>query len=59
MGTDLGTSTMGPTISRRRRDAKDHEADRWIAAVSIAGDLPLATEDSIFDDVPDLALLRP
>ncbi len=27
--------------------------------VSMAGDLPLATEDSIFDDIPCLALLRP
>jgi len=39
--------------------AKDHEADRWIAAVSLAGDLPIATEDSIFEDVPGLTLLRP
>lgn len=39
--------------------AKDHEADRWIAAVSLAGNLPLASEDSIFEDVPGLALLRP
>ena len=39
--------------------AKDHEADRWIAAVSVAGNLPLATEDSIFYDVPGLPLLRP
>lgn len=31
--------------------AKDHEADRWVAAVALAGGLPLATEDTIFDDV--------
>lgn len=37
--------------------AKSHEADRWIAAVAIAGELPLATEDSIFADVPMLQLL--
>ena len=37
--------------------AKSHEADRWIAAVAIAGELPLATEDSIFSDVPMLQLL--
>jgi len=36
--------------------AKDHEADRWVAAVAIASRLPLATEDTIFDGVP--ALLR-
>lgn len=34
--------------------AKDHEADRWIAAVTIAGKLPLASEDSIFDNMPNL-----
>jgi predicted nucleic acid-binding protein len=31
--------------------AKDHEADRWVAAVAVAGGYPLATEDAIFDDV--------
>lgn len=36
--------------------AKDHEADRWVAAVAMAAKLPLATEDSIFEDV--LGLLR-
>ena len=39
--------------------AKSHEADRWVAAVAIAGEFPLATEDSIFDDVPMLRLLDP
>ena len=39
--------------------AKDHEADRWVAAVAIAGMLPLATEDSIFDDIPVLHRLDP
>lgn len=34
--------------------AKDHEADRWIAAVATAAMLPLATEDSIFVAVPTL-----
>ena len=34
--------------------AKDHEADRWVAAVAMAATLPLATEDSIFDDVAGL-----
>lgn len=38
---------------------KDHEADRWIAAVAIAGGLPLASEDSIFDDVARLARIVP
>lgn len=39
--------------------AKGHEADRWVAAVAIAGELPLATEDSIFNDLPNLRLLDP
>ncbi len=39
--------------------AKDHEADRWVAAVALAGKLPLATEDSIFDGVPALHRLEP
>jgi predicted nucleic acid-binding protein len=34
--------------------AKEHEADRWVAAVAIAATLPLATEDSIFDGLPTL-----
>jgi predicted nucleic acid-binding protein len=34
--------------------AKDHDADRWVAAVAVAGGYPLATEDSIFDDVVTL-----
>ncbi len=25
---------------------KDHEADRWVAAVAVAGGYPLATEDA-------------
>lgn len=39
--------------------AKDHEADRWVAAVALAGKLPLATEDSIFDGLPALLRLGP
>jgi predicted nucleic acid-binding protein len=39
--------------------AKDHEADRWVAAVAIAARLPLATEDSIFDDLPTLTRADP
>ncbi|WP_419923642.1 PIN domain-containing protein [Candidatus Poriferisocius sp.] len=38
---------------------KSHEADRWVAAVAIAGELPLATEDSIFNGLPILRLLDP
>lgn len=34
--------------------AKDHEADRWIAAVALSSRLPLASEDSIFDNIPQL-----
>ncbi len=30
--------------------AKDHEADRWVAATAIAGGLPLATDDGIWPD---------
>jgi predicted nucleic acid-binding protein len=42
-----------------RLAAKDHEADRWVAAVAIAAKLSLATEDSIFDDAPNLQLADP
>ncbi len=39
--------------------AKDHEADRWVAAVAMAAKLPLATEDSIFDGVAGLTRADP
>lgn len=39
--------------------AKEHEADRWVAAVAIAAELPLATDDTIFDGVPMLQRLHP
>ena len=39
--------------------AKDHEADRWVAAVSLAAHVPLATEDSIFDGVARLVRADP
>lgn len=39
--------------------AKEHEADRWVAAVAIAAKLPLATEDSIFDGVDGLVRVVP
>lgn len=39
--------------------AKDHEADRWVAAVALAGRLPLATDDTIFDDVAGLDRMTP
>lgn len=38
--------------------AKDHESDRWVAAVAIAH-APLATEDSIFDGVIGLDRAEP
>jgi predicted nucleic acid-binding protein len=38
---------------------KDHEADRWVAAVALAARLPLATEDSIFDGVKGLLRAHP
>jgi predicted nucleic acid-binding protein len=39
--------------------AKDHEADRWVAAVAVAAGLPLASEDAIVDDVPALRRAAP
>ena len=39
--------------------ATEHAADRWVAAVAIAADLPLATEDVIFDAVPALRRAEP
>ncbi len=39
--------------------AKTHEADRWVAAVALAANLPLASEDSIFDGVPQLIRAQP
>jgi predicted nucleic acid-binding protein len=39
--------------------AKDHEADRWVAAVAMAAKLPLATEDSIFNGVTGLLRATP
>ena len=39
--------------------AREHEADRWVAAVAIAADLPLASEDSIFDGVDGLLRVTP
>jgi len=39
--------------------AKDHEADRWVAAVALAGSLPLASDDAIFDVVPFLRRVAP
>lgn len=39
--------------------AKDHEADRWVGAVAIAVSLPLAGDDTIFDDVPMIQRVYP
>lgn len=39
--------------------AKDHEADRWVAAVALAAQLPLASEDAIFESVPHLSRAVP
>jgi predicted nucleic acid-binding protein len=39
--------------------AKDHEADRWVAAVAVAAELSLASEDAIFDNVPQLNRAEP
>jgi predicted nucleic acid-binding protein len=37
--------------------AKDHEADRWVAATALAGAIPLASDDGIFEDVNGLILV--
>lgn len=34
---------------------KEHEADRWVAAVALAGGLPLASDDAIFEGVAGLS----
>lgn len=39
--------------------AKSHEADRWVAAVAAAGGLPLASEDSIFENLEHVQLVKP
>lgn len=39
--------------------AKDHEADRWVVAVAMAGQASAATEDSIFDGVAGLTQADP
>lgn len=39
--------------------AKDHEADRWVAAVAIASRAPLASGDTIFEAVPTLLRAEP
>lgn len=39
--------------------AKDHEADRWVAAVALAAKLPLASEDAIFYGVAQLKRAEP
>jgi len=39
--------------------AKDHEADRWVAATALAAGIPLATDDGIFENVEGLELLKP
>lgn len=39
--------------------AKDHEADRSVAAVAVAWSLPLAPDDASFDEVPVLRRVAP
>ena len=36
---------------------KIHEADRWIAATAIVGDLDLVSDDKVFRMAPGLSLL--
>ena len=38
--------------------AKDHEADRWVAATAMRYDLQLVSDDKIFDNVPGLVNIR-
>lgn len=38
---------------------KEHNADRWVAATAIRLNLPLVSNDGIFDDVPGLRVERP
>jgi predicted nucleic acid-binding protein len=38
---------------------KEHEADRWVAATARWLDLPLVSDDQIFDDVWQLSLAKP
>jgi predicted nucleic acid-binding protein len=35
---------------------REHNADRWIAAIAIRLGVPLVSNDKIFRDVPGLAL---
>lgn len=39
--------------------AKQHTADRWIAATALAYNLEIAANDGIYDDVPNLMRLVP
>jgi predicted nucleic acid-binding protein len=36
---------------------KPHDGDRWIAATSVAHDIPLLAGDHIYDDAPGIRLL--
>lgn len=38
---------------------RDHDADRWVAATAIRLEIPLVSNDGIFDDVPSLRVERP
>ncbi len=42
-----------------RQLADNCSADRWVATTALAGNLPLATDDGIFDHVEGLKHLRP
>ena len=37
--------------------AKEHEADRWVAATTVWLQIPLVAHDAIFANVKDLELL--
>ncbi len=36
---------------------KDHDGDRWIAATAIKLEVPLISDDGLFEDVPGLLLI--
>jgi predicted nucleic acid-binding protein len=37
---------------------KEHDADRWVAATALRLDIPLVSNDAIFENVPGLHLER-
>lgn len=48
------------TLVARLREAgkRAHKNDSWIAATAIAGGLPVATQDSDYDEMPGLRVIK-